>query len=63
MTVKDFIVTYANGIPEKVSVFLMSKQLNQLSVEVVKNKPDAKVITAEIDPEEQTMKIYTDIDS
>lgn len=63
MRVKEFITTYAAGMPETVTVFFLSRQLDELPIEVVKSKPEAKVEIAKIDPEEQTLKIYTDIDS
>lgn len=62
MTVNEFLKTYTTGMPKTVTVFFVSWQLHELPVEFVKSKPEAKVLTAEIDPEEQTMKIYTDID-
>lgn len=62
MTVDQFLKTYTTGMPGTVTVFFLSSCLDELPIKVVKSNPEAKVEIAKIDPEAQTLKIYTDID-
>ena len=43
MTVNEFLKTYTTGMPKTVTVFFLSRQLDELPIEVVKSRPEAKV--------------------